>query len=419
MKLQISKITIGERFRKDFGDLNPLKKSIQEIGLLHPVVVNEDNVLVAGERRLRSVQELGWDEVPITRINLEKVVKGEYDENAVRKDFLKTEAVAIWKAMDSYQGQLVSESDTSGLKKRQRASEFLGMSTDTLSRAKQIVESGKQELIDSMDKTGNVSVAYKKLRKEREKEEREQNLPALEIEGLIQGDAISKLKELKEKSIDCVVTDPPYNIGFKSVRGADTNDFDDEFSLDMLDSTCKELSRVMKDDSHLYMFIGFQTAFDYINIVSKYFDVRNLLVWVKNNHTPTNYQLNYAHKYELIIFASKGKRILNRDCTPDVLEFKNPTNKCHSCEKPVDLLEYLIENSTIKGEVVLDCFAGSGSTLVASKNLNRKWIGIELKKEFINLINERLQGKISIGNGGFIDDKPTPPMPTSSGGVSK
>lgn len=401
MKLQISKITIGERFRKDFGNLEPLKKSIQEIGLLHPVVVNEDNVLVAGERRLRSVQELGWDEVPITRINkseikerLEKVVKGEHDENVVRKDFLTTEAVAIWKAMESYQGQqLPSESDGSCLEPRQRASEFLGMGTNKLSQAKQIVESGKQDLIDSMDKTGNVSVAYKKLRKEREKEERKRNLPAIEVEGLIQGDAISKLKELKEKSIDCVVTDPPYNIGFKSVRGADTNDFDDEFSLDMLDSTCKELSRVMKDDSHLYMFIGFQTAFDYINIVSKYFDVRNLLVWVKNNHTPTNYQLNYAHKYELIIFASKGKRILNRDCTPDVLEFKNPTNKLHSCEKPLDLLEYLIENSTIKGEVVLDCFAGSGSTLVASENIGRKWVGIELKKEFINLIKSRLKSE--------------------------
>jgi site-specific DNA-methyltransferase (adenine-specific) len=401
MKLQISKIKIGERFRKDFGNLEPLKKSIQEIGLLHPVVVNEDNVLVAGERRLRSVQELGWDEVPITRINkseikerLEKVVKGEHDENVVRKDFLTTEAVAIWKAMESYQGQqLPSESDGSCLEPRQRASEFLGMGTNKLSQAKQIVESGKQDLIDSMDKTGNVSVAYKKLRKEREKEERKRNLPAIEVEGLIQGDAISKLKELKEKSIDCVVTDPPYNIGFKSVRGADTNDFDDEFSLDMLDSTCKELSRVMKDDSHLYMFIGFQTAFDYINIVSKYFDVRNLLVWVKNNHTPTNYQLNYAHKYELIIFASKGKRILNRDCTPDVLEFKNPTNKLHSCEKPLDLLEYLIENSTIKGEVVLDCFAGSGSTLVASENIGRKWVGIELKKEFINLIKSRLKSE--------------------------
>jgi hypothetical protein len=89
MKLQISKIKIGERFRKDFGNLEPLKKSIQEIGLLHPVVVNEDNVLVAGERRLRSVQELGWDEVPITRINkseikerLEKVVKGEHNRSS-------------------------------------------------------------------------------------------------------------------------------------------------------------------------------------------------------------------------------------------------------------------------------------------------------------------------------------------------
>ena len=83
----------------------------------------------------------GWKDTPITKINLKNIVRGEYDENAVRKDFTKTEAVAIWQAMESYQGQkgLPSKFDGSP-ERRQRAAKFLGMSTDTLSKAKQIFQ---------------------------------------------------------------------------------------------------------------------------------------------------------------------------------------------------------------------------------------------------------------------------------------
>jgi ParB family chromosome partitioning protein len=72
-----------------------LARSIQEVGLLHPVVVNEDNELIAGQRRLEAVKLLGWDEVPINRISFQDIVKGEYAENTCRKDFLPYEAVAI------------------------------------------------------------------------------------------------------------------------------------------------------------------------------------------------------------------------------------------------------------------------------------------------------------------------------------
>jgi len=66
--MKISDIIIKNRFRKDLGNLEDLKKSIKEIGLLHPIVINENNELIAGQRRLESCKQLGWKDIPVTII---------------------------------------------------------------------------------------------------------------------------------------------------------------------------------------------------------------------------------------------------------------------------------------------------------------------------------------------------------------
>lgn len=88
-------ITIGDRYRKELGDLTSLAESIAEIGLLHPIVVTPDSRLIAGVRRLAACRLLSWTEVPVHVVDLAEIVRGEYDENTVRKDFQLTEAVAI------------------------------------------------------------------------------------------------------------------------------------------------------------------------------------------------------------------------------------------------------------------------------------------------------------------------------------
>ena len=101
--VKIEEIKIGNRFRKDLGELEELKKSIQEIGLLHPVVIDENNNLVAGLRRIRAFKELGYDEIPVNQIDIKDILQGEYDENIIRQNFTQSEAVAIWDAMKNYQ----------------------------------------------------------------------------------------------------------------------------------------------------------------------------------------------------------------------------------------------------------------------------------------------------------------------------
>ena len=84
-------IKIGKRHRRDMGDIDALAKSISEIGLLHPIVVTKDNTLVAGERRLAACKRLGWTDVQVTVVDLGEIARGEFAENAIRKDFVPSE----------------------------------------------------------------------------------------------------------------------------------------------------------------------------------------------------------------------------------------------------------------------------------------------------------------------------------------
>lgn len=105
----------------------------------------------------------------------------------------------------------------------------------------------------------------------------------------------------------------------------------------------------------------------------------------------------YAGQYENILFAQKGRRLLNEidgiKRHPDVLHFDRvPPNKLlHSHQKPVDLLEFIIKKSSNEGEIVLVPFCGSGSECVAALSTNRKFISFEIEKEFIEIANERLK----------------------------
>src|SRR4249920_1005230 len=96
----IKDIKIGKRFRKKVGDIKPLAQSIKEIGLLHPVVINENDELIAGARRLEACKLLGYEEIPVNVVNLKDLLKGEFHENALRKDFTITEAIAIKRAIE-------------------------------------------------------------------------------------------------------------------------------------------------------------------------------------------------------------------------------------------------------------------------------------------------------------------------------
>jgi N6-adenosine-specific RNA methylase IME4 len=192
--LPIDSIIVGPRHRRDLGDIAALAESIAEVGLLQPIAVTFDGHLIAGERRLRAVRLLGWKTIPYTPIpiNLDQIVRGEFAENACRKDFTLSEAVAIKRALEPLEKAAAKERQREGGRAGGKASGNLpqastgraadkaakatGMARRTLERAEAVVDAAEAEperfgkLLDDMDRTGRVNAPFKRLKVMRQAE---------------------------------------------------------------------------------------------------------------------------------------------------------------------------------------------------------------------------------------------------------
>lgn len=206
-------------------------------------------------------------------------------------------------------------------------------------------------------------------------------------------DCRNVIKDLEDDSVDMLLTDPPYGIDFKPSHSPNkgfTDDSEENISI-VLEDCCKIWQKKLKKDAHLYIFSGWGGYPNFKSILEKYFDISNVLIWSKNSNGVCNFDKRYAFCYEMIIFLrqkgleSHEERMLNQKFSKDVLNFNSVTDTDHSCAKPVELLEYLINNSTVEGETVLDCFAGSFNSAIAAKNTKRNYIGIELDKKWFDV----------------------------------
>jgi len=205
-------------------------------------------------------------------------------------------------------------------------------------------------------------------------------------------DSIEFINKLQDESVDCFITDPPYGIEIHNTRKQEKQYADGkEYAIDLLDNVLKALKPKLTKDAHLYIFSGYTNAYEFKNLIAKYYEVQdNPIIWVKDNHTMCNFSTAYANKHEYIWFAKNGEgRILN-GFSSDILNFPRQHDTDHTAEKPVDLLKFLISQSTVEGEIVVDCFVGSGSSAVAAKQLNRNFSGCDAEKHWVETTKGRL-----------------------------
>jgi N6-adenosine-specific RNA methylase IME4 len=174
---RIDSIIIGPRFRKDHGDIAGLAASIEAVGLLQAVVVTADNRLVAGERRLRACQTLGWTDIPVRIVDLENLITGEAAENFERKDFTLSEAVAIKRALEPDLRHAAAARQAAGTRvqslhkgrTRETVAAFTGFSHETLRKAEAVVAAAEaqperyRKLVDDMDRTGRADGVWRRL----------------------------------------------------------------------------------------------------------------------------------------------------------------------------------------------------------------------------------------------------------------
>ena len=201
---------------------------------------------------------------------------------------------------------------------------------------------------------------------------------------LYQGDCLKVIKNIEDGSVDLVVTDPPYLKAYSTILN------DREFDLDKL---FNEFKRILKPDGHLYIFGCWQTGDKFKQELEKYFKIKNKLIWVKNNWSAGDLFWTYGQSYEEIWYATNGRKKLNGKRDRDCLFYNRVAGKkqLHTNQKPVELLEFIIEKSSNEQDVVFDPFMGSGSTGVACLNTNRNFIGIELDEGYFEIALNRIK----------------------------
>lgn len=181
----VGKIIVANRHRRDLGDIDALKASIADLGLLHAIVTDSKHNLIAGRRRLAAVTALGWTEVP-TQIaaNLDDIyaaLRAERDENTCRKELAPTESVALAESLKPFEEKAAKERRASSNAEREKFSpstkgaaatkvaEAVGMSRPTLAKAAKVVEAAKREpdvfgdLPKKMDDQKKVDPVYREL----------------------------------------------------------------------------------------------------------------------------------------------------------------------------------------------------------------------------------------------------------------
>ena len=220
---------------------------------------------------------------------------------------------------------------------------------------------------------------------------------------LINRDCLEYLKDMDSNSVDLFCSDVPYKIvsgGVSKDPKAPTGMLSNTNSVVRSGKLFKhndidfnewlpDIFRVLKDKSHCYIMINSRNLAK-LQIESEKvgFIFQNLLVWDKGNATPNKY---YMQSAEFILMLRKGgAKNINNLGTKTVLRVPNVRNKQHPTQKPTNLMNILIENSTNKGDTVLDPFMGSGSCGVACVNLDREFIGIELDSEYFKIAENRI-----------------------------
>lgn len=215
---------------------------------------------------------------------------------------------------------------------------------------------------------------------------------------LAQGDAVRWLRGIDDQSVDLIVTDPPYeSLEKHRAKGtttrlknskASSNAWFEIFPNDRFPELFAGVYRVLKKNSHFYMFCDQETMFVAKPLAEAAgFKFWKPIVWDKRK---IGMGYHYRSRYEFILFFEKGKRKLNSLSIPDVLECDR-IFRGYPTEKPAPLIQVLVEQSTVAGELVADPFMGSGSTGVAALTIGRRFIGNDLCDEALRVTGERLQ----------------------------
>jgi len=393
-EIPISDVVVGERFRKEFGDLDDLASSIERVGLIHPIVVTDENDLIAGERRLRACMQLGMESIPVVYredVDEHLLRELELEENIARKDMTWQERVVVlgnpdMQGVDAEKGWGQAETATAIDRSVSAVSRDLSLAR-TLKVLPHIAEiktakDAEKEVVRQIDAIERELKARKIQKEVKGNEDGVWNQ-------VLHGDSLNELLRIPDGSIDCVIADVPYGteIHKDSARGVHFDDSKRE-ALEFMRGLAHELKRVCRPDAHVYIFFGIKLWTATMDVwYEAGWNVDPIpIVWHKNLVGMVDVEYRYGPCWEPILFCKQeqprrlngfARNLIEVNCVPG-------QERVNHVQKPTALLKELILNSTQEGDRVLDPCCGSGSTLVTAKRLGRNFIGIEMDGDQVN-----------------------------------
>lgn len=234
------------------------------------------------------------------------------------------------------------------------------------------------------------------------------------VSHLLNGDCLKVMRTIPEDSIDCIITDPPYNLGlFMHNRNTNLKKMrENQFAYAGWDNMeykkwktsmakfMAQCARVSKKRASLIVFMSVIKVADIIEVAEKYgFYYKTTGVWHKTNPMPRNMNIHFVNSTECwIYFIYKGTSgtfnnngvVLHDFLESSVCPASEKKHGNHPTQKPLSILNTLITTLTNDGDIILDPFMGSGSTCVSAALNNRRYIGIELEPSYYQIANDRI-----------------------------
>lgn len=362
-----------KKLKKGDKEYEKIKKSIVEFGYVAPIIVNFDGTVIGGHQRLTVLSDLGYKEVQCVQVRIE-------DENKV-----KALNVALNKITGAWNEELLADLMVD-LQDADFNLDLTGFEAPEIDQLFSKVHN-KEVKEDDFDVDGELT---------KPTISKQGDIWHLGKHRVICGDSTKPETYqllLGDKKANLIVTDPPYNVNVEETAGKIKNDdMSDADFYQFLFNMFVNVEQSMEDDASIYVFhadtegLNFRRAFKDAG-----FYLSGCCIWKKNALVLGRSPYQWQHEPVLYGWKQKGKHQWFSDRKQTTIwEYDRPkSSKEHPTMKPVQLMAYPIQNSSMRGTLVLDPFLGSGSTLIAADQTGRICYGIELDEKFVDVIVKR------------------------------
>jgi prophage lambdaW4, DNA methylase len=361
-----------KKLKKGDKEYEKIKQSLLKFGYVDPIIVNEDLTVIGGHQRLTVLKDLDYETAKCVIVDLPKEdekalnialnkITGQWDEALLADLLLDLQESDFNLDLTGFEPPEIDDILSNVHDKELSEDEFdveEELKKPTVSRHGDIWQLGKHRVICG-DSTK--AETYKQL--------------------------------LDDRKANLVVTDPPYNVDVEETAGKILNDnMSDGDFYQFLRSMFTQVENHMETDASIYVFhadtegLNFRKAFKDAG-----FYLSGCCIWKKNSLVLGRSPYQWQHEPCLYGWKKKGKHQWFSDRKQTTIwEYDRPkSSKDHPTMKPIQLMAYPIQNSSMRGTIVLDPFLGSGSTLIAADQTGRVCYGIELDEKFVDVIVKR------------------------------